>query len=632
MVRLRKIRQGFPVAAVLSGLLMPAGIQAGDGVADTGGTSLKWTPHRAAVRPLETEAPSKAFEPETAPPIKARTIEAAPAVSAMGPPAVELPGEPNAASTLPPATVFVPDRIPTINSRSYGSTQRMKQVPRATDDEVAPLRREFSYEQISSGMEDWFSVNRIAGSFRGGKPDPNGGPLGLGMMRSPQGNTGRPILAQERPPALGNRLRPADDRLGGGVAPRFDPTADRRPERLAMDINAMPSVMARAPQAAAVQPRPEAPAGDAAAETVTTPPLVIETTPGGMSNSFDAFEHAGPPAGMPMDEGMWQGQYPAELHVESFFDDPYACEEECGPLPWHFCDGRVCGWLRRFGRPYYGWRWYRDLTASVGVTAFENETGLGLFGNYGTNEYINWSMPFWNAFGVGWQVGVRGVQTNFGKTTVTPTVGQPLSSRSRNETFVTTGFFTRAFEGRGLQGGAVYDYLHDSFFENADVSQIRGEISYVWGYHELGFWGGFNVGQQRGLFGRPVPPARADEATTLNLYTAFYRMQFGDANEWKLWGGASDSGNGYIGSLVRASMSRSLSLEGNFAYLMPGRSRSLNLGTNTLTTTPMAWNLSVNLVYYPACRSRRSLSSPYRPLFDVADNGTLIQSISRLSP
>jgi hypothetical protein len=36
----------------------------------------------------------------------------------------------------------------------------------------------------------------------------------------------------------------------------------------------------------------------------------------------------------------------------------------------------------------------------------------------------------------------------------------------------------------------------------------------------------------------------------------------------------------------------------------------------------------VNVVYYPAGRSRRSLASPYRPLFEVADNGSLIRTLT----
>jgi hypothetical protein len=338
---------------------------------------------------------------------------------------------------------------------------------------------------------------------------------------------------------------------------------------------------------------------------------------------------------MPMqgDPGMWMGEYPGQVHVESFYDDPYACEdEECGCLPLWCCDGRICAWLRRFGRPYYGWRWYRDFTASAGITGFQNQTDLGLNGNFGTNEYLNWAMPFWNAFGIGWQVGVRGVQSNYQGTTVDVQTAPGTTERifqkgARDQQFVTTGFFTRAFEGRGLQGGAAYDYLNDTWFGNSDVAQIRSELSYVWGYHEFGYWGAHNVTAMQGVFA----PKRhlTGQLTTVDLYTAFYRLQFGDANEFKFWGGATAYGDGIIGSLIRAPMSRSLAMEGTFTYLIPKDSQTTainDLGTNTVTYSPAAWNVSVNLVYYPAGRSRRSLASPYRPLFDVADNGSMIRT------
>jgi hypothetical protein len=327
--------------------------------------------------------------------------------------------------------------------------------------------------------------------------------------------------------------------------------------------------------------------------------------------------------------GMWMGEYPSQLHVESFYDDPFACEESPGFLTCCPHDGRICAWLRQFGRPYYGWRWYRDFTAGAGITAFQNQTNFGLLGNYGTNEYVNWAMPFWNAFGVGWQIGARGVQSNFQQPTLNDSSGLQTPGRSRDQVFVTTGFFTRAFEGRGLQGGAVYDYLSDSYFENVDVSQIRGELSYVWGYHELGFWGAFNAMEQKGMFS----PARGTPgvASTVDLYTAFYRLHFGDANEARVWGGASGNGQGVVGSTIRAPMSRSLAMEGTFTYLLPDKSQTVQLDpTTSVTFAPSAWNLSVNLVWYPAGRARRSLASPYRPLFDVADNGSMIRALARL--
>jgi hypothetical protein len=128
-------------------------------------------------------------------------------------------------------------------------------------------------------------------------------------------------------------------------------------------------------------------------------------------------------------------------------------------------------------------------------------------------------------------------------------------------------------------------------------------------------------------------PARGTPgvASTVDLYTAFYRLHFGDANEARVWGGASGNGQGVVGSTIRAPMSRSLAMEGTFTYLLPDKSQTVQLDpTTSVTFAPSAWNLSVNLVWYPAGRARRSLASPYRPLFDVADNGSMIRALARL--
>jgi len=414
----------------------------------------------------------------------------------------------------------------------------------------------------------------------------------------------------------------------------------RPAERIAMNADTMPSVVTRGPQAAAVDDAPgrlPAASQPSVAQTLPSPApaasippsTTLELDMGGMPTEMPGMSMEGgfdpAMAGQASDPGMWMGQYPAQVHVESFYDDPYACEDDEPCCIWEH-DGRICAWLRRFGRPYYGWRWYRDFTASAGVTSFTNPTNLGIAGNYGVNEYLNWAMPFWNAFGIGWQLGARGVQTNFQSTTLN-VGGTPFTVGSRDQVFVTTGFFTRAFEGRGLQGGAVYDYLSDGWFQDINVAQIRSEVSYVWGYHEIGYWGAHNVTEQLGIF----TPRQSTQltGTSLDFYTAFYRLHFGDANEWRVWGGASGNGDGLVGSSMRAPMSRSLALEGTFTYLIPKQTERVSIDSigTTATYGPAAWNVSVNLVYYPAGRSRRSLASPYRPLFDVADNGSMIRTL-----
>lgn len=590
-----------------------------EGAADE--SDLRWKPHRFATAPLRGDEAQSATA----------DVAAMDAVATAAQP--ETWSAPTAAGSPPPASVSLPDRVP--------AATPLPLRPRTPETaEYAPLRG--SLARGMQQMGDWI-VSNSGAAQRGPTTAPETS-FAERIMRTPQGQSGRPIL--ERDSGYGmTDSRPAAA-LGGGLAPRYSPSqsalasrggsAQARPgERIAMNVDGIPSVMTRAPQAAAIDARPPSrlPANAAGSDALpppraeaVDPPIIIETTPMGMD--FDGGME------MPMDgaagDGMWMGQYPAELHVESFYDDPYACDEEGGVLPLHVCDGRLCRWMRRFGKPYYGWKWYRDFTASVGVTSFQNESNLGLNGNYGTNEYLNWSMPFWNAFGIGWQVGVRGVQTNFQRSTITNTnTGTSFRTNARDQVFLTTGFFTRAFEGRGLQGGAVYDYLHDSYFDNVDVSQIRAETSYVWGYHELGFWGAFNIGEQASIFA-PVTKTPG-EASTENLYTAFYRLQFGDANEWRVWGGGTASQAGIIGSSMRAPMSKSWALEGTFTYLIPGRTEDFGtlIDGVSVKSSPSAWNVSLNVVYYPARRSRRSLASPYRPLFDVADNGSMIRTIDR---
>ena len=609
---------------------------------------LRWTPHR-----VSTEKPADA------------AAASAPAKQSQPAPSTSQAAGSTGSTTQPPATVALPPGVPPVtgptvpgyDARNPTNDVRQPLTTRFTraftlpakstppkGDGYAPLRQD-----LPSRVGDWVSENRIAGSFGtlGDPADPDS-IFGVNVIRAPQGESGRPVLAPEgmQRPAAPASVAARPSPRGGGLAPPFNPYAApaARPgsNRIAMNVDGIPSVMSRGPQSAALDdsavpnrlPSQAAPA--AKPQTLPSPadpsfipsdsPITIEMDMGGMPPEGYGLPMDQGGAMMPSDQGMWMGQYPAQVHVESFYDDPYACEDEecCIDVCY---DGRICEWLRRFGRPYYGWKWYRDFTASAGVTSFTNATDLGLNGNFGVNEYLNWAMPFWNAFGVGWQLGVRGVQTDFQPNSVTAADGSVFGKNSRDQVFVTTGFFTRAFEGRGLQGGAVYDYLSDAWFNEVNVAQIRSELSYVWGYHEIGYWGAQNILEQNSLLSRRRTTRVT--GTTVDIYAAFYRLHFGDANEWRAWGGATGNGEGIFGSSLRAPMSRSLALEGTFTYLVPKQSRTATIDNIGLVSTysPAAWNVSVNLVYYPARRSRRSLASPYRPLFDVADNGSMIRSL-----
>ncbi|MFM7251151.1 MAG: DUF6666 family protein [Planctomycetaceae bacterium] len=635
--------------------LVPGFGAVADDAAAPAPSALKWSPYRAAAtapeRPDAADAPPA---PLAAPPAPLAAVVAPPARLAPAPAAREARSSAPQAVRRPP-TVAAPAPWPSPNRTPGVSPGTVAaRDPRAA--RTAPSEPTF---------------------------------FGMSLFRAPQGDAPRPVYAGEglderdgvRPVLAagpdGLRFTPRQVGAGGDRIPRGPdgrpsvvsrvpgssmPTASMPRQRLAArSVSDQPTPAGELPPPADAAParssagrptpaegypvleEPRGAAPGAADDGLSFGPDGDVGFGDGPLDMGDGYPMPGegelmfPDGGMPddggammMDEGPWYGG--VQMHIPSFYDDPYACEdgEYCpGCYPWWDHDGRVLAFFRRLGRPYYGWRWYRDFTASVGVTSFQNTSDLGLHGNYGVNEYLNWSMPFWNAFGVGWQVGVRGVQADFQQTKVLAANGTPIfSAQSRNQVFLTTGFFTRAFEGRGLQGGAVYDYLQDNWYGTAESSQVRGEVSYVWGYNEFGFWGAFNTYNENGIF---APGKRGNRAyiDTLDLYTGFYRLQFGDANELKIWGGASGQGDNLLGALIRAPMTRSVALEGTFTYLIPRTGNTVTLPTGEkVNFSEQAWNLSANVVWYPACRARRSLASPYRPLFDVADNGSMITAIS----
>lgn len=594
-------KKTLPATLVLASTLTTAGANADENASPattSSATALKWTPHR----------PTRLADASTASP-PAATTAAAPEST---PPVTAAPSPREAAA--PPAANPTADPVTTAPAQAGMRPAPMyRQMPPATvrpDPPVAPL----TLPTIT-----FPSVSSIFG-------------------RSPQGEASRPMLASGsyQPPRVYGGRPPVSSNAPPFVASQTATAG--RPPRFAMNAEDLPSVISRTDAAAVSGPAggapPTTPSPSAKSPAGRQPTLKEGAMESEMS---DSLEFAPGFDGMPTEmaspsDGMWMGGYPEGMCQEPCIDD--CCpEDECGFLPCCHHTGHICGWLRQFGRPYYGWRWHRDFTASAGITGFQTPADLGLAGNFGTNEYANFGMPFWNAFGIGWQLGVRGVQTHFQNTSIEGLTDDPFVSGPRDQVFVTTGFYTRAFEGRGLQFGAVWDYLRDNWYDNVDLAQVRGEISYVWHAHEIGFWGTANYDTT------PFSTRRlSGNASTMDIYAAFYRLQFGDANELKVWGGGTDNGDGLLGTLIRAPMTKSLALEGTFTYLVPKDTKTYPLGSDaagnklSITTSDSAWNLSMNVVFYPACRSRRGLASPYRPLFDVADNGSMIRALEAVGP
>jgi hypothetical protein len=259
--------------------------------------------------------------------------------------------------------------------------------------------------------------------------------------------------------------------------------------------------------------------------------------------------------------------------------------------------------------------WYpgKDLTLFAGVQGFKNAVDEGQNGNFGFHEGVNWSSPFWNAAGVGFQAGFQALQSDFSSSA--------FFTNDRSQYFLTTGFFRRQFCDYGWQWGVVYDHLFDEFADKFDVGQIRGEVSYKFYGHEFGYW--FATGASDDLPG-PGSVTGVTTYETLDLHAIFYRRRLMNGGEGRLWGGVTGDSDGMFGGDIRVPVACDWDLMAAFNYISPNEDQTADGSFRE------SWNIGINLVWYVCPQGAlQAAGSQYRPLFNVADNGTLIVNTLR---
>jgi hypothetical protein len=230
---------------------------------------------------------------------------------------------------------------------------------------------------------------------------------------------------------------------------------------------------------------------------------------------------------------------------------------------------------------------------------------MGVNGNFGYQEGLNYALPVSYDWGVGFQAGVGFHQSSFNGNAIDPT-------GSRDQTFFTGGVFHRALDV-GWQYGVVFDALHDEFYVKADVQQLRAELSWLNGFGgEWGFTGTFGTHDD-------VQPfmGMMHQWDPIDQYTFFHRRRLQVGGEVRCWGGWTDNGDGLLGGefLVPVSQRFLISASGN--YLIPNTTGPADISSE-------AWGVTINLVWYPGMRALTEGGNAFRPLFNVADNNSFL--------
>jgi hypothetical protein len=251
----------------------------------------------------------------------------------------------------------------------------------------------------------------------------------------------------------------------------------------------------------------------------------------------------------------------------------------------------------------------RNWSGYTGAQGFKGPPDMGANGNFGFYKAFNYAMPVIPSRSIGGQFGASVAFSDFEGSS-------GLTSRSRTQFFATAGLFHRARCNHGFQGGAVLDYLRDDWYVNMDLFQMRGEVSYLWGFHEVGLWAAAHTNSDTHVAPASFPTAKVTWQAN-DQYNLYYRANFSYGAVARMWVGLTGHGDVTFGGDVIAPLSESYAIMIEQNYLLP-RGNS-----NLPNSVVESWGLTMALVWYPGAKTPNRCFDPNRPLFLVADNSSM---------
>jgi hypothetical protein len=163
--------------------------------------------------------------------------------------------------------------------------------------------------------------------------------------------------------------------------------------------------------------------------------------------------------------------------------------------------------------------------------------------------------------------------------------------------------------------------LNDDWYFQGDSVQLRGEFSwrnaayYTWGFQFMA-----GLGDETSTTsvidgtGNLISSSIIFEPT--DQYRLFYRRLLKQSGQWSAFAGWTDRDDGLLGADLSLPLRRCLVLSTSATYLIPRE------GSSSGGNEEEGWNISLGLVYRPG--GPQGCGRYYRPMFDVADNGTFM--------
>ena len=301
---------------------------------------------------------------------------------------------------------------------------------------------------------------------------------------------------------------------------------------------------------------------------------------------------------------------PCESYGTNGHGEPMVYEED-GVMYYNGCYGYgCCG--------FFGclWSLLRNADLSAGVYAYQDPFKVSRDSSFGFDLGFNWTLPR-RVLGMMWQAGARYTRSGKQETNIDDVILFDADEEyHRTQFFWTSGLFYRR-PGGCWNFGAVYDSLRDETLLKYGVGQIRAELSRAVSCKtDIGFRGAFRLSDEKMTF------ASGDRRYTAKIsaqsyYTAFIRHTFVTGAEGMLSGGVTEDEEALIAARLEVPVTNHSCIRNSFAYVFPKDKNKRERDDS--------WSASISWVVYLGGSSHGGLANPFKPLFDVADNTTLLQ-------
>ncbi len=264
---------------------------------------------------------------------------------------------------------------------------------------------------------------------------------------------------------------------------------------------------------------------------------------------------------------------------------------------------------------------FREFTALMAIDGSKQPQDFGVNANLGVQTSFNWGLALLPSYGLGLQVG-SGITATSNAVRVYELLGE---TSGRTQSFTTLGVFQRSESGWAW--GVVHDFLYEKSFDDFQLGQWRGRLSYDLTEDDtIGVTTMLRSYDDSGVFGTST----AVTLKPIDQANLFWRHFWETGAQTTLWTGLAQ-GHGEDNIVTGPSAARDEQFLLGADVLMPLTTRLAIYGETNLMMPADTGTVDafLGVQWYPSGGVMRARRGRYSPMMSLASPTTFSVDLSR---